>query len=69
MKINPPNDQFQHDGPSAVILCTEFDVKANHSMAELAKASRQATASTKNLNHNLIPVGNGTLSGMTECSL
>ena len=69
MRRNPPNYQFQHDRPSAVILCTEFDVKAKHSMAKLSKASRQATTAAENLNNNLIPIGNGTLPGMTERSL
>ena len=69
MRRNPPNYQFQHDRPSAVTLCTEFDVTAKHSMAKLSKASRQATTAAENLNNNLIPIGNGTLPGMTKRTL
>ena len=69
MRRDPPHKQFQHDRTSAIILCTEFDVKAKHCMAELAKASRQASTAAKNLDNNLILIGNGTLSGMTERSL
>ena len=69
MRRNPSHNQFQHDRTSAIILCTELDVKAKHTMAKLAKASRQASTAAKNLNSNLIPIGNGTLPGMTKRSL
>ena len=38
-------------------------------MAKLAKASRQASTAAKNLNSNLIPIGNGIFPGMTKRSL
>ena len=69
MRGDPPYNQFQHGRAGAIMLCTEFDVKAQHCMAELAKASRQASAATKDLDNNLISIGNGTLSGMTERTL
>ena len=66
MRGDPPHNQFQHGRASAIILCTEFDVKAQHCMAELAKASRQASTAAKDFNNNLIPVGNGTFSRMAK---